>query len=527
MNTKFKPLGLVAAVAAATAGYAGIASAQGPVLAGNSDLGNLALIPYYTVRDGNVTGVHITNTGDLTEVVKVRLRRGTDSMDALDFNLILSPQDVWTGFIAAEGNNIVFNTTDNSCTAPATVNGKFTMPPIYRTDADEGYIEVIGMGSAVAGEPISIAALHGADGVPADCELVRDNFFALNATRGGVTVGVIDGTSSLQRNKALNDNELSEYGSPSNALKVSYFIRDGEGGREFGNSATHIAGFLSSAAITNQQRGLFSGDLLGFDYPDLNGGIPGQERGRFNDLREVLGSDSVINDWSANGDLNVGTDWVITFPGQYTMLNLPHYFASLLTAGLEDAIPCNAGLPLADGEFEGVEGACDHRDIPAVANFVVYDREEQQLADPEVPDGSLVVSPALPPVPGQPPSALLPFEVNVVQWGVEPVLGSENAPLSVAVPGQFGWAELSVTSAPGKVQAICDASESSSGVNIAAGVPSIIAAVTAYNCDSTDVVPRIPKIGFVAWERSFPGNPDANYGRIVEHSYGSAPLFLR
>jgi hypothetical protein len=28
-------------------------------------------------------------------------------------------------------------------------------------------------------------------------------------------------------------------------------------------------------------------------------------------------------------------------------------------------------------------------------------------------------------------------------------------------------------------------------------------------------------IGFVAWQRSFPDNPDGNYGRAVEHSFES------
>jgi hypothetical protein len=516
MNTKFKPIGLVAAVAAATAGYANIANAQ--QLAGNSDLGNLALIPYYTVRDGNVTGVHITNTGELTEVVKVRLRRGTDSMDALDFNLVLSPKDVWTGFIAAEGDNIVFNTSDNSCTAPATTGGKFTMPGIYRADADEGYIEIIGMGSANNQQPIYAASLHGPSGVPANCAFVRDNFF--RPGQGPSGTGVVNGLTSVQRLlPAGATTGTNTYGAPSNALKVSYFIRDAEGGREFGNSATHIAGFLSQPAITNQQSGLFSADLLGFDYPDLNGGVPVTgERGLFEDLRRLLGSASVINDWSANADLNVGTDWVITFPGQYTMLNLPHYFASLVTAGSDGAIPCNAGNPVPAGTFAGTTGACDHRDIPAVATFDVYDREEQQLSDPE---GELVVSPALP---GAIVRTTLPFEVNVVEWGVEPVLGSANSPVSVAVPGAFGWAELGVTSAANKVQAICDASSGNGlpAASLALGVDGIIAAVTAYGCSSADVTPdQIPKIGFVAWERSFPGNPDANYGRIVEHSYGS------
>jgi hypothetical protein len=517
MNAKFKPLGLVAAVAAVTAGYNGVANAQS--LAAASDLGNLALIPYYTVRDGNVTGVHITNTSDATQVVKVRLRRGTDSMDALDFNLILSPKDVWTGFLAAEGDNVVFNTTDNSCTAPAAANGKFTMPGIYRADADEGYIEIIGMGQPTSETaPIAVSAKHGATGVPADCAAVRDNFFA-----GGVATtvrGVVDGESSVQRIVSTGTTlALNDYDAPEDVLKVSYFIRDASSGREFGNSATHIAGFLTQAAITNQQFGLFSGDLLGFDYPDLNGGIPGGERGLFTDLRSELGLASVINDWSANADLNVGTDWVITFPGQYTMLDLPHYFASLLTAGTDDAIPCNAGAPLASGSFAGVTGACDHRDIPAVATFDVYDREEQQRSQP---DGELVVSPALP---GAVVQTLLPFEVNVVQWGAEPVLGSENSDIVVAVPDSpFGWAELNVTSAASKVQAICDAdATASAGINIGEGTSAIIQAVTAYGCDSTGVVAdEIPKIGFVAWERSFPSNPDANYGRIVEHSYGSA-----
>ena len=50
-----------------------------------SETGDLAIIPYYTVLDGTNTGMHIINTTESTQVVKVRLRRGTDSKDALDF----------------------------------------------------------------------------------------------------------------------------------------------------------------------------------------------------------------------------------------------------------------------------------------------------------------------------------------------------------------------------------------------------------------------------------------------------------
>ena len=98
-----------------------------------------------------------------------------------------------------------------------------------------------------------------------------------------------------------------------------------------------------------------------------------------------------------------------------------------------------------------------------------------------------------------------------------------NSDIVVQVPeSPFGWAELSVSSNTSGDLAVCEATSSNSGVNIAGGASEIVAAVTAYGCDTTGVVAgEIPKIGFVAWERSFPGNPDANYGRAIEHAYGS------
>ncbi len=64
------------------------------------------------------------------------------------------------------------------------------------------------------------------------------------------------------------------YKASPDSLKVSYFIKSDETGVEFGDNAVHIAGFLETPAMTNQQTGLFSDDLQGFDYPDLNGGSP-------------------------------------------------------------------------------------------------------------------------------------------------------------------------------------------------------------------------------------------------------------
>ncbi len=237
MNANFKPLGLAAAVAAVTAGYAGITSAQEPSMNG---LGNVGLVPYYTVRDGFGTGVHITNTSDSTQVVKVRLRRGDDSMDTLDFNLILSPKDVWTGFLSTDGDDIVFTTQDESCTAPERVSGRFVMPEIYREDAEEGYIEIIGMGEADDTQPIHAAALHTSDGIPADCDGVRSNFFAEGDVAGEVRGVDTNATTYQVSNVTGVPSGENVYVTPRNVLKVSFFIRDSESGIEFGNEAFHI-----------------------------------------------------------------------------------------------------------------------------------------------------------------------------------------------------------------------------------------------------------------------------------------------
>ncbi len=501
MNTKFKPLGLAAAVAAATVGYSGVVSAQ--VDRSANSLGDLVLVPYYTVREGFGTGIHLINTSDRTQVVKVRFRRGADSMDALDFNIVMSPKDAWTGFLdEASDGNIYLSSQDTSCTAPAMVGGRFRMPDIYRVGAEEGYVEMIAMGTPInETQPIAVAARHGSNGVPANCDAVRDNFYK---NGNASTKGVVDNANTTGRNISASPVVLAntEYEAPDDVLKISYFIRDANAGLEFGNDGVHVSNFIDAPTITNQQTGLNSGDATGFDYPDLDGGSPASgDRGKYDQLRVAMGGVSVINDWSSNADLNVGTDWVITIPGQYTMLDLFGYFAALNALGDDETFANTDAAPDAGPNNDVTDyctrlSGCDNRDIPLNAMFTVYDREEQSV-DP----GGLVISPT-------PPGEDVPLkaEVNVVTWGVDPVLDSANA-ISVGVPSgaSYGWAELSVTPAYGG-QAVCDYDDTNQ----------------EFDCTGTVTPNAIPMIGFVAWERAFDANPDANYGRIVEHSYGGS-----
>jgi hypothetical protein len=173
---QFQKFGVAVAVATVAAGTVAQTVSR-------SETGDLAIIPYYTVKDGVNTGMHIINTTESTQVVKVRLRRGTDSKDALDFNLVMSPRDEWTANIGAGGaNGVLVTTNDTTCTVPEFPEGGAPMPFAYSAGATEGYVEIIAMAQTIdEDQPIAVAAEHD-EGVPADCASVRQNFYRVTAT---------------------------------------------------------------------------------------------------------------------------------------------------------------------------------------------------------------------------------------------------------------------------------------------------------------------------------------------------------
>ena len=532
MKTAFKPLGIAAAVAAASVGQV-----QAQTVASNF-LGDLALVPYYTVNDGWVTGIHIVNTSDQTQVVKFRFRRATDSMDALDFNIVMSPQDVYAGFLSDDDGTISWQADDTTCTVPATDDGKLEMPSIYRPDAETGYVEIIAMGAPDSETaPIAVAAKHvleDGEFIPRSCDAVRSNFFA-DGDFASERAGVVDNATTVQ-DDLLGDDDVVEntFVDSGNVLKVSYAITDVATGIEFGDNAVHVEDFIASPTITNQQFGYFSGDLNGFDFPDLNGPEPvnvAGERGVFEALRstDVLGVLSLVNEWSANPANEVSTDWVVTLPGQYTMFKLPEYVASLdgsVAEGfswfptLEDGSPTDnedcprLGGPDADGDpVTDPADVCDWRDMPVVLSFSAYNREEFAGS---APDEGLTVSPA---PPGEITTAYLPKEANVITFGdTGGVLGAEDTNVSADLQQPFGWLSVSVDSVDDNV-GICDWDGSEDGALGDAGFPSASAgAALTKTCTSLADPAGVPVIGFAAWARSIAANPDGSYGRIIAHS---------
>lgn len=126
----------------------------------NTGFGNALIVPYFSTQSGNNTLLNIVNTDTARgKAVKIRFRGASNSDDIFDFQLYMSPADVWTANISqgADGRSVL-TTADKSCTLPASVATTTTGNPFDLsrlpasfTDAQkaaetrEGYVEIFVM----------------------------------------------------------------------------------------------------------------------------------------------------------------------------------------------------------------------------------------------------------------------------------------------------------------------------------------------------------------------------------------------
>jgi hypothetical protein len=231
MNT-FKRKSLYAALA--SVGALGLTGAAQAVNVNPDGLGQVLLYPYYTTNGTGTNGtiapynslLSVVNSTNSGKVVKVRFLEGRNSKEVLDFNLYLSPFDVWTTAIIPSGAGAGIFTTDLSCTTPTVssnpaaptnfVNFAYVGDPELQTLArtKEGYIEIIEMGNVTGGTlanithaqpsppgtPPGCAKLPSAINAPAPTDLVSGN----GGLFGGISlVNVLAGGDITENATAL------------------------------------------------------------------------------------------------------------------------------------------------------------------------------------------------------------------------------------------------------------------------------------------------------------------------------------
>ncbi|CAA6800159.1 MAG: Unknown protein, partial [uncultured Thiotrichaceae bacterium] len=216
----FKKKKIALGVAAGFVGLAGIMSSAQAVHVNKDGTGQALLFPYYNAQEGYVTNINLINSTDETKAVRIRFREGKESKDVLDFNLYMSPEDVWTGSIRmdnSQGSPIAsITTSDHTCALPLLAScktGKCSVTEPFAgfsyydglTAADtlEGYVEVIEMG-VVSDSTVQYGVLH-QRGEPNNCGVVADAWYRNSFTtgRGAAATGLSAPTGGMMGSSAI------------------------------------------------------------------------------------------------------------------------------------------------------------------------------------------------------------------------------------------------------------------------------------------------------------------------------------
>lgn len=433
MNQRFRNSTLALAVGAALTTTI-VPTAQAANLT-DTGLGEVIMVPYYTVRNGYDTYMSLVNTSDKYVVaVKVRFREADNSRDARDFNVFLSPNDVWTAAVTMsdDGETPVVQTMDNSCTAPAlspgdaTVEGakgvKFTSLAYDGTGADydkdggatditrtqDGHIEVIEMGVAdpeVSG--LAAAAVHTVNGTPANCQRLIDEY---------------------SRNQTVNFG--LQFKEPLNVLKGAAALIKVDAGKAIGVPVDTIANFYNPTGKDDPDNpsDLDIMRMPASTEPQLDFVTPatavqvldGQAltQGPFARPIDAISSlymaSSVVNEFGIEGAANAETDWVLTFPTKN------FYVDRELSSDL--------------GPFEFFfQGDADGNGKSCVTvTFNYFDREEQE---PGTPPDELGFSPRPEDVPIE--NAICE-ETQVLYFGAETAGGSAAGSSLLGASNAYG-----------------------------------------------------------------------------------------
>jgi len=431
MNT-FKRKALFTAVVAGL-GAAGTAEA---VYLSPNNMGQVLVYPYYTTQTLGGTSfntfISVVNTTSRAKAVKVRVLEGKTSAEVLDFNLFLSPNDVWVAAItpidaasASAGAQIV--TTDASCTNPALgagvavpfrnfqyAAGDAALPGTGLDRTREGYIEILEMG-ALSGT-WATAVTHNSAGIPNNCALVQTA--AATPPSIGTPGGGLTGTGTL-----INVNSGLDAGYRADALDAwSNVSQYSPPTAVFPNLASATPPTSTVLRTGNQAANGNSSQATIYrtDWAALLSGVLGGARA----VAAVYMHSSVINEYILDANTLSNTDWVITQP-------LKNLFVNATTA----ATPYSNVLTS--------NGACE------IIGFQYFNREER---------GATAGGTDFSPTPPSAPANTLCWESNVLSirnpstttgaHTLSPttqslVLGSFNVTnVNVTANFQNGWAEL-------------------------------------------------------------------------------------
>jgi len=434
---------LTTAVMAGLTGMAGMMSVANAVNVNPDGLGQVLLYPYYTARGGNDTLISVVNTTSAGKAVKIRFIEALNSREVLDFNIYMSPFDVWTAAISdleedglADGPGII--TADTTCTTPyifgdqggvqefldfqynaaavpsQSFDGTIDGGPTGIERTASGYIEIIEMGTLLDESEVDVAAEH-VDGTPPGCDFLVDLW---RTPAPGVSPAEGDlGWWNVGDPTFGFDTDLGAIGGLFGGASI---INVAEG-TMFSYNATALDAFWTAGQTNHTNPGSLLPSLLSGDNTTSNVFVNGTVEsidwtgGTPLAVNATLTLAELMNEYTLNAAVGGKTEWVLTFPTKRFHVDTAPGGSPLLSEG-DDAIP-----PFTTPWTVEKPNSCDQQ------TFVFWDREETvPTTDPGDP-GDVIVSPPPPPNPIEvDPGFQLCRESNVIRFSNDGTLPSET-----------------------------------------------------------------------------------------------------
>jgi hypothetical protein len=318
-------------VAAALGAFAGAASAQtAAYLSPNLDgVGHILYNRYFTTQGKNATLMNIVNTDTVNaKAVKVRFRGASNSDDIFDFQVFLSPGDMWTAMVSKSSTGVSqLSTSDKSCTLPASVNQEFIttrLNPSLTGDAlaaetREGYVEILNMADIPPGSALFTTVKH-VNGVapckydvlsavtPASPELTLPT----TGLFGNWIIIDVPNTTTFSGDMMALEGRQNIVGTPAYSA-----LPPGTGNKVFSRQASTS---LSSIPTVTADPLFLKGVVVPaqYDAPDLStpyvtsAGVDPQSQANY--LSQALAARVMGLEYLSDPAIKGGTDWVISMP---------------------------------------------------------------------------------------------------------------------------------------------------------------------------------------------------------------------
>ena len=327
-----------------------IPAAANQLIASTTGIGHVLFVPYFTTQGSKATLLNLVNHDQTNgKAVKLRFRGASNSDDLFDITVYLSPGDVWSANVSANGEVSALSTSDTSCTLPNAAQiketaGNFSVGRVNGAAAEtrEGYVEILNM----ADIPVNTA--------PASL------YTAIKHVNGVVPCGAVmnDQANALSTSPADPANWPSTrgYSWPTGGLSANWTIVDVATKASFAGEAVALRATPTNAidqagaanlvfspqttARVDDTRSLTADPLLktspvtgtsvvraaSYDFPDLStpytagafvtvAGVstPVPEL-QAAELAQAIRTFSVSNEYLTTPAVNFATDWIFSMP---------------------------------------------------------------------------------------------------------------------------------------------------------------------------------------------------------------------